>query len=238
MTNYFRSTLRNLWKNRGYNTLNIAGLAVGVACAALIFLWVEDEVTFDHDVPNRSLIYRVMENEMHNGVAYTSGSLPGPMAEVLSQEVAGIKYASRFTGEPGTALINANNKTFYEKGDYVDSTFFSIIDPQLLKGSAETALNDLYALVITERMAMKFFGTIDVIGKTITMDKDKLFTVTAVIQNPHANSSFRADWVARYELLESKYPWLTRWDAMAARTLVELYPMLTSMQSMKSSQKF
>jgi putative ABC transport system permease protein len=224
MTNYFRSTLRNLWKNRGYNALNIAGLAVGVACASLIFLWVEDEVTFDHDVPNRSLIYKVMENEMHNGVAYTSSNLPGPMAEVLSEEVAGIKYASRFTSEPGTALVTANNKTFYEKGDYVDSTFFAIVDPQLLKGSAETALNDLYSLVITERMAMKFFGTIDVIGKTINIDKDKLFTVTAVVQNPHANSSFKADWFARYELLESKYPWLTRWDAMAARTLVELYP--------------
>src|ERR1044071_9901190 len=144
MTNYLRSTLRNLWKNRGYNTLNIAGLAVGVACASLIFLWVEDEVTFDHDVPKRSYIYQVMENETHDGVAYTSSNLPGPMASVLSSEVVGIKNASRFTSEPGAALITAGNKSFYEKGQYVDSTFLSIIDPQLLKGSPETALNDLY----------------------------------------------------------------------------------------------
>src|SRR5690349_15130769 len=140
MRNYFKSTLRNLWKNRGYSTLNIAGLAVGVACASLIFLWIEDEVTFDHDVPNRSHIYRVMENEMHNRVAYTSSNLPGPMAAVLPDEVAGIKHASRITSELTTALITTNNKSFYEKGEYVDSTFFSIIDPQVLKGSAETAL--------------------------------------------------------------------------------------------------
>jgi putative ABC transport system permease protein len=224
MKNYFRSTLRNLWKNRGYSTLNVAGLAVGVACASLIFLWVEDEVTFDHDVPNRRNIYKVMENEMHNGVAYTSSSLPGPMAAVLSDEVAGIKHASRFTGDLNSSLINANNKTFYENGEYVDSTFFSIIDPQLLKGSPETALNDMHAIVITERMAMKFFGTTEVLGKTINIDKDKLFTVTGVVQNPHPNSSFKADWFARYELLESKAPWLTQWNAMAALTLVELYP--------------
>jgi putative ABC transport system permease protein len=224
MTNYFRSTLRNLWKNRGYNILNIAGLAVGVACASLIFLWVEDEVTFDHDVPNRNHIYKVMGNEIHNGVAYTSSNLPGPMAAVLAGEVSGIKNASRITGDLTTALITAGNKTFYEKGEYVDSTFLSIIDPQLLKGSPETALNDLYALVITERMALKFFGTTDVLGKAVNIDTDKLFTITAVIQNPHPNSSFQADWFARYELLESKFPWLIRWDANAALTLVELYP--------------
>src|SRR5687768_11987799 len=103
MKNYFRSTLRNLWKNRGYSALNVAGLAVGVACASLIFLWVEDEVTFDHDVQNRNHIYKVMENEIHNGVAYTSNILPGPMAAVLSDEVAGIKNASRITGDLNTA---------------------------------------------------------------------------------------------------------------------------------------
>ena len=224
MTNYFKSTLRNLWKNRGYSALNIAGLAVGVACASLIFLWVEDEVTFDHDVPNRGQIYMVMGNEFHNGIAYTGTNLPGPMAAVLPDEVAGIKHASRMTEGLSSALITAENKTFYEKGQYVDSTFLSIIDPVLLEGSAETSLNDLYSIVITERMALKFFGTTDVLGKTINIDKDKLFTVTAVVQDPQSNSSFQADWFARYELLESKYPWLTRWDANAATTIVELYP--------------
>ncbi|HMJ70411.1 MAG TPA: ABC transporter permease [Cyclobacteriaceae bacterium] len=224
MTNYFRSTLRNLWKNRGYSTLNVVGLAVGVACASLIFLWVEDELTFDHDVPNRNHIYMVMENEIHGGVAYTSNGVPGPMAAVLSDEVAGVMNASRITEDRTSALITAENKTFYEKGEYVDSTFLSIIDLPLLKGSSETALNDLYAVVITERMALKFFGTTDVLGKAINIDKDNLFTITAVIQNPHPNSSFQADWFARYELLETKFPWLTRWDANAALTIVELYP--------------
>jgi predicted permease len=223
MTSSFKTTLRNLWKNRGYSTLNVAGLAVGVACASLIFLWVEDEVTFDHDIPNRNHIYKVMDNQRMNGVAYTSNQVPGPMAEVLAEEVAGIKRASRMGGLT-SVLFTADDKAFYEKGEYVDSTFLSIIDPWMLKGSAQTALNNLHDLVITERMATKFFGTTDVVGKTLSIDKDKLFTITAVIRNPRSNSSFQGDWFARFDLLESKFPWLTRWDANAAPTVVELFP--------------
>jgi predicted permease len=223
MNNYFKTTLRSLWKNRGYSMLNVAGLAVGVTCASLIFLWVEDEVTFDHDIPNRNHIYRVMDNQIQNGVKFTSNIVPGPMAEVLVEEVTGIQHASRMSGLT-SALFTADDKAFYEKGEYVDSTFLSIIDPPILKGSSKTALNNLHDLVITERMATRFFGTTDVVGKTLSLDKDKLFTITAVIQNPHTNSSFTGDWFARFDLLESKFPWLTRWDANAAATLVELFP--------------
>jgi ABC-type antimicrobial peptide transport system permease subunit len=94
----------------------------------------------------------------------------------------------------------------------------------VVKGSLETALDDLYAIVVTERLALKFFGTTDVLGKGVTIDADKLFTITAVVKNPRPNSSFQGDWFARYDLLESKYPWLTRWDANAALIVVELYP--------------
>jgi len=224
MNNYLKSTLRNLWKNRGYSALNIAGLAVGVACASLIFLWVEDEVTFDHDIPNRSHIYKVMQNAVYNGETFSGSNLPGPMAAVLADEVPGVKNASRITGDLNAVLISTDDKAFYEKGEYVDSTFLSMMDMQLLKGSSETALNDLSSLVVTERMAFKFFGTTDVLGKVVTADKESLFTITAVVRDPHANSSFQGDWFARYELLESKAPWLTRWDANASITIVELYP--------------
>ena len=67
MTNYLKTTLRNLWKNRGYSMLNVAGMAIGVACASLIFLWVEDEVTFDQNIANRNHIYHVMDNQIQNG---------------------------------------------------------------------------------------------------------------------------------------------------------------------------
>jgi len=224
MKNYFKATWRNLWKNRGFSVLNVSGLAVGVACAALIFLWVEDELTFDHNVSKRHQIFRLMEHETHDGVINTFGSMPGPMAVTLPSEITGIKNSSRWSGESSPVLFTFDNKALYEKGQYVDSTFFSLINTVFIYGDPETALNNLHDLVITERMALKFFGTTDVVGKSLKMDNDKLFTITGVTQNPQANSSFQGEWFARYELLVRKFDWLQRWDAKAAPTLVELYP--------------
>ena len=76
--NYFKTTFRNLWKNRTYSFLNIFGLATGIACAALIFLWVEDETTYNHHFANRDYLYRVMQNEKNDGKISTNGSTPGP----------------------------------------------------------------------------------------------------------------------------------------------------------------
>lgn len=224
MKNYFKATFRSLWKNRGFSALNVAGLAVGVACASLIFLWVEDELTFDHNVSKRDHIYRIMENETHDGTINTFGSMPGPMSVTLPSEITGIKNSSRWSGRSTPVLFTVDNKALYEEGQYVDSTFFSIVNTELIFGDPETALDDLHDLVISERMALKFFQTTDVVGKTLKMDNDKLFTITAVMQNPQSNSSFQGDWFARYDLLVAKYDWLQRWDAKAAPTLVELYP--------------
>jgi putative ABC transport system permease protein len=224
MKNYFKATWRNLWKNRGFSALNVAGLAVGVACASLIFLWVEDEMTFGHEVSKRHDIYRLMENVTHDGVINTFGQMPGPMAPVLTSEIAGIKNASRWSGQPSSALFTVDGKALYEKGEYVDSTFFSMINTALIHGDPERALDNMTDLVISERMALKFFGTADVIGKTMKMDNDKLFTVTGVMQNPLRNSSFQGEWFARFDLLVNQFDWLQQWGAKAAPTLVELYP--------------
>lgn len=224
MKNDLKATWRNLRKNRGFSALNVVGLAVGVACASLIFLWVEDELTFDHDVSNRHRIYRLMENVTHDGIINTFGQMPGPMAAVLTSEVTGIKNASRWSGRASQALFNVDSKSLYEEGEYVDSTFFAIFNTPFIHGVPERALDNLHDLVISERMAMKFFGTTDVVGKTLKMDNDKLFTVTGVMENPRPNSSFQGEWFARYDLLVPKFDWLQRWDAKASPTLVELYP--------------
>jgi putative ABC transport system permease protein len=224
MKNYFKATWRSLRKNRGFSALNVVGLAIGVACASLIFLWIEDELTFGHNVPKRHDIYRLMENDTHDGVINTFGQMPGPMAMVLTSEIAGIKNASRWSGQPSPALFTVDGKALYEKGEYVDSTFFSMINTVLVHGDPETALDNMHDLVISERMALKFFGMTDVIGKTMKMDNDKLFTVTGVMQDPPGNSSFRGEWFARFDLLVNKFDWLQQWGTKAAPTLVELYP--------------
>jgi hypothetical protein len=89
--NYFKTTFRNLWKNKTYSFLNIFGLAVGIACAALIFLWVEDELTYNHYFSNRDNLYNVKDQQTYDGTTFTFDATPGPMAQSIKAEIPGIK---------------------------------------------------------------------------------------------------------------------------------------------------
>ena len=93
--NYFKTTFRNLWKTKGYSLLNIGGLAIGIACAALIFLWVEDELTFDHYFNNRANLYKVKDRQTYNGTTFTFDATPGPLAHGMKSEIPGIKNTAR-----------------------------------------------------------------------------------------------------------------------------------------------
>ena len=95
--NYIKTTLRSLQKNRSYSFLNIAGLAIGIACASLIFLWVEDELTFNHNFVKRDVLYKVYENQTYEGKTSTFFATPGPMAKAMKTEIAGIKNTARMT---------------------------------------------------------------------------------------------------------------------------------------------
>src|SRR5215217_7354270 len=96
--NYIKTTLRSLLKNRSYSFLNITGLAIGIACASLIFLWVEDELTFNHVFEKRDNLYRVMENHKNDGgKVSTSGTTRAPVAASIKKEIPGIKNTVRFS---------------------------------------------------------------------------------------------------------------------------------------------
>src|SRR4051794_31158139 len=95
--NYLKTTLRNLWKNKGYSALNIAGLAIGIACAALIFLWVEDEVNFDKFHTKKDRMYYVRETKKYDPYPATFSSTPGVLAPAMKSEIPGMANTCRVT---------------------------------------------------------------------------------------------------------------------------------------------
>src|SRR5258708_2913794 len=95
LKNYLKTTLRNLLKKKTYSFLNIVGLAIGIACASLIFLWTEDEWTFNHNFSKRDYLYQIYENQTYEGKLSTFHATPGPMAEVLKTEIPGKKIVWR-----------------------------------------------------------------------------------------------------------------------------------------------
>src|SRR6476660_2514538 len=159
--NYFKTAIRNLWNNKSYSLLNILGLTIGITCAALIFLWVEDELNYNKSNEKIDHVYQVMENQPFDAKTYTFSATPGVLAQSMKAEIPGIKNTCRATWRENT-LFNIGEKSIYELGAYVDSSMFSIFTIPFVKGDPSTAFNQLNSLVISEKMAKSFFGSTEV----------------------------------------------------------------------------
>src|SRR3954452_2776495 len=182
--NYFKTTLRNLWKNKGYSFLNIFGLAIGIACAGFIFLWVEDELNYDQFNTKKDLLYFIRENQKYDTYTATFGSTPAPMAPVMKTEIPGIANTCRIGGDNSTKLITIGNKSMYASGSYVDASLFSMFTFPFMQGNAKTAFKELHSMVITQSTAKKFFGNEkNVVGKTVRIDNKQDYVITGVLKD-------------------------------------------------------
>ena len=223
LKNYFKTTFRNLWKNKGYSLLNIGGLAIGIACAALIFLWVEDELTFNHYFSNRDNLYKVKDRQTYDGTTFTFDATPGPFAQGIKSEIPGIKNTARTTWG-NSVLFSLNDKTIYEQGLYVDSPFLKMFQLQFIKGNAASAFAQLHSLVVSEKMANSFFGTTNVIGKTLKVDNKEDYIISGVIKDLPENVSFKFDWLSSFKIYEDQNKWLQGWGSNGVVTYVEAQP--------------
>jgi putative ABC transport system permease protein len=220
---YLKTTLRNLWRNKTYGFLNIFGLAIGITCAALIFLWVEDEVTYNNYFSNRNYLYKVKDNQTYDGTTFTFDATPGPMAAGIKAEIPGIKNTARSTWG-NQVLFTLDDKNIYEQGNYVDAPFLLMFQLQFIKGNAASAFSQLYSIVISEKMADKFFGSTDVLGKTLKVDNKQDYIVSGVIKNLPENVSFKFDWLSPFKIYEDQNTWLQQWGNNGVITYVEVQP--------------
>src|ERR1700733_2142683 len=198
--NFFKTTFRNLWKNKGYSFLNIFGLAIGIACAGLIFLWVEDELNWDQFNTKKDSLYRIRENQKYDTYVATFGSTPAPMAPVMQQEIPGVANTCRIIGW-NTKLITIGNRSMYAFPNYADASLFNMFTFPFVQGNAGTAFTQLYSMVVTQSTAKKFFGDEkNVIGKTVRVDNKQDYVVTGVIKDIPQNSSLQFEWVAPFQI--------------------------------------
>ena len=220
LTNYLKTAFRNLWKNKGYSFLNIGGLAIGIACAGLIFLWVEDELTFNNYFHNRENIYKVKDQQTYDGSTFTFDATPGPLAAGIKAEIPGIKNTARTTWGNNN-LFSLNDKPIYQAGLYVDSSFLTMFQLQFVQGNAQHAFDQLHSLVVSEKMAMNFFHTTNVVGKTLRVDNKQDYIISGVIKDLPNNVSFKFDWLAPFKIYEDQNKWLQEWGSNGVVTYVE-----------------
>jgi predicted permease len=221
--NYLVVTLRNLWRNKVFSFINVAGLAFGISCSLLIFLWVNDELSMDSFHASKDRLYKVMENQTYSGgQIYTFSSTPGPMAPVLKDRFPEIEMSTRITW-PERRLFQAGEKGFYEEGRFVDVDFLLMHTYPLVKGDINSCLKDNHSIVISQKMSKKFFGDQDPIGKALVMDSEESFSITGVLAELPTTSSVQFDFLMPFEWYFNKNKnWLGQWGNNNIRTSILL----------------
>ena len=224
LKNYFRIALRNLWKNRSVNWINITGLAAGMTSAVLIFLWVQNELTYDGYHPQADRIYRTTAHLIKAHWVWSSSPLP--LGDALKESVPEIEQATCIEFNSGISF-SIRNELFPEKnGAYVDKHWFELFHYNFIAGNAASFLRQPFSLLLTESIAKKYFGNNNPIGQTIRIDTVN-YQVQAVVKDNPANSSFQSDFLMPLDALltnpeRRKNDWT--WNNYNGQTYLKIRP--------------
>ena len=209
--NYLKTALRNLLRFKVYSAINIIGLAVGMAACLLIFLYVQNDMSFDKFNKNYNRIYRVVQEFKQNGKDVTWAITPTGYANAFPTEFPGVKSVRTSPSMFGNAVVRFGDKVFAVTNlVFADSTFFDVFSFTLIEGNPGTALAEPFSVVLSQSEAHKVFGSIDPVGKIIKIDNLFDFKVTGVAKDPPPNSSVQFGYLSSFTslrgILHSYYP--------------------------------
>ncbi|MBS1529837.1 MAG: ABC transporter permease, partial [Bacteroidetes bacterium] len=217
--NYLKIAWRNTLRNKGYTLLNIGGLAAGMAVALLIGLWVYDQYSYDRFLPNYQQAYQVEMNltPQHDGTR-TQKAIALPLVKVLREEIPGVKYVAESDDNVRlTRLLSVGDKKLYPDGDAVGADFFKIFQYPFAKGNANSALQDINSIVLTESIANALFGNADPMGKVVRFENSQDLKVTGVIKDVPKNATLQFNYLTRFDR-EGRY-----WKDMGMKWTVNFF---------------
>jgi putative ABC transport system permease protein len=193
LKNYFKIAFRNLWRKRAFSLINITGLAVGMACCFLIFLYVHFELSYDRFNQKADRIYRVVGDLKSSSETLHWYVTPGPLGRSIKSDFPQVQQVTRFIN--GSVLIQKGNFKFQETHSiWADSSIFSVFDLPLTYGDPRTALKEPNSIVLSETAALKYFGHSNPIGQHLLLTGLNLpGIVTGLMKDIPENSHFSSD---------------------------------------------
>jgi len=191
--NYFKTAFRNLVKNKFYSAINIIGLAAGLATCMLILLYVLDELSYDKYNTNAERIYRVNNEIKFGGNYFDAAVSPALLGTTMVKDFPQVEQYTRLRWYGGFLVKKGNENIQEGRVGFADSTLFDVFTLPVIAGNPKTALKERHSLVITEKIAKKYFNTTDVVGKTMLINDTGNYKVTAVIKNIPSQSHFNFD---------------------------------------------
>ena len=221
----FKINLRNLRRGGIYSAINIGGLAIGMAAAILILTWIYHEWSYDRFHAKEKQLYLVYNRFLSSdGILQCSDYTPGILGSTLKDnypDIAGMARVRNFSEE---LLYTGDDAKFKIKTAYTDPDFLMMFDFPLLKGNRETALNEPYSLILTEKTAMRLFGNDEPLGKTLMVDNQHWVTVTGVMKDIPGNTVFQFEALAPMLFLTAQGRYDGNWGYNSVQTFVELHP--------------
>jgi putative ABC transport system permease protein len=192
--NYFKIAWRNLFRNKGFSLTNLLGLTIGITCTILIFLWVQDELSYNKFHANYNTIYKIKANRDFNNKVFTADNMVLPLARTLKEKLPQIKNAVVTTHQESHILAYGEAK-LKKQGYTVGDGFFDLFTWKFINGSPASALPDAYSIVLTQSAAAALFGNADPINKIIKVDNDYDAKVTAIVADVPRNSTLQFDFI-------------------------------------------
>ena len=231
---YLKTAWRGIVLNKVYSGLNIFGLAIGMAVALLIGLWVYDQCNYDRFMPGYEQAYQVKYNHRNAGEIQTQVDVAIPLANALKNDVPEIACTALAYGPdqygPQTTALRVGDKTISPRGMIADSNFLKILQFPIVAGNADKALNDPFDIVITESVAKTLFGNTDptgIIGKTIFIANWWTPRVTAVLKDLPANSTLQFAYITPWSQFAGMgwvHTSVTNWNLPLYKLYVSLKP--------------
>lgn len=226
LQNYFKIAWRNLLRNKAFSLVNIAGLAVGMAAATLILLWIQNELSFDRFHKNKDRIYQFYSRAVFDGKLETWNSTSMLLAPELAlnypeaEATARINHVSAF-------VFHAGEKHLESHGIITDPGFLKIFDFPLVQGNANTALGSGRSVILTETFAKKLFGDEDAMGKLVRIDSSANFIVTGILKDLPNNTAFDFEYVVPWSYMKEVHWERPAWAETDIQTFILLRPGVT-----------
>jgi len=226
LNNYIKVIFRNLTRYKGFSLINISGLAIGMASAILILLWIQNELSTDQFHEKKDRIYLMYNRGMFDGKLETWAGTSMALAPILKNDYPQVEKVARMNGI-GPFVLTVGDKHFADPGNIVDPDFLKIFSYPLVRGNVETALSSPRSIVITEKFARKLFNETDVMGKVIKLDSSAYFTVSGVMKDLPNNTTFRFEYLLPFSYMKEVKWENLNWEYTGVLTFVLLRPGVT-----------
>ena len=197
--NYLKIAFRNLLRNKGFSAINISGLAIGMASALLILLWIQNQLTYDRWYPKTDRIYELYNRDIFQGALWAWPNNPKPLGTAVKKDYSAVEDVARYNNV--TFLVTVGETHLNSRGAFTDSGFVNIFNFPLVSGDPLRMLGGPKNIVLTQHLALALFGTQDPMGKTVRIDSNANFTVTGVLKDLPTNTSFEFDYLLPWSFM-------------------------------------